>query len=140
MNNQIKFISLLAVLFSFLIVFPNALQADTKEQIRERMKKRFPEIQMLKKDNKIGETYLGLVAIISNKDTAKVKIKLIVTAENNDRKMLYELIAKAQKTTPEVVAKTNAMRIFKKAKPKEMFKNKKDVWQQKKDIKRKPKN
>ncbi len=139
MNNPNKFIFQLAVLFSFLIFFSNTLQADTKEEIRERMKKRFPEIQMLKKDNKIGETYLGLVEIISEKDTTKTKIKLIVAAENNDRKMLYELIAKAQKTTPEVVAKTNALRIIRKAKPKAMFKNNKDVWQQKKNIKRKPK-
>lgn len=139
MSKQKKFLFQLVVLFSFLIFSANMVQADTREEIKERMKKRFPEIQKLKKENKIGETYLGLVEIISDKDTAETEIRLVVDAENRDREMLYELIAKAQKTTPEVVAKTNALRIFRKASLKAMFKNKDDAWREKKEIKIKPK-
>ena len=128
------FVSYILVL---LIGTPSAMAWDTKGQIKNRMKKRYPEIQELKKSVKIGETYLGLVRPVNDKDAKNKGIMEIVTAENSDREMLYEIIAKQNKTTPETVAKTNAHRIFEKAGSDVYFMTKDENWHKKKDLMKK---
>ena len=110
---------------------------DTKGEIKVRMKERFAALQELKKEDKIGETYLGLVEPLSEKIAKNEKIMKTVNAENADRSMLYEIIAKENKTKPELVGRANALRIFKKAKPNAFFKRgEKEIWKKKKDFKK----
>ena len=113
----------------------NAAGQDAKEQIRGRMKERYPALVKAKSEGKIGETAPGLVEIIAEKDAKNETLKKLVEAENADRKQLYEMIAKDTKTSPEVVGKQNALRIFEKAEGDENFKGEDGKWRQKKDLK-----
>lgn len=113
-----------------------ALTADSKDDIKARAKKRYPELKKLKEAGKIGETYLGFVEPFTKKAAKIEQVKKIVLAENADREKLYAIIAKEMKTSVEVVAKNNAIRIFKKAGDEEYFKGKDGKWRQKKSMKK----
>jgi uncharacterized protein YdbL (DUF1318 family) len=112
-----------------------ALPQDAKEQIRGRMKERYPALLKAKTEGKIGETVAGLVEIISEKDAKIETLKKLADDENADRKQLYAIIAGDTKTTPEAVGKQNALRLFEKAEGGEFFKGEDGKWKQKKDLK-----
>ena len=103
------------------------------DSIKATMSKRYEQLKKLKKD-KIGETYLGYVEAINSEYAKDENVVKIISDENTDREKLYQIIAKETKTTPEVVGKNNASRIFKKAGDKECFKDKEGTWRQKKDL------
>ena len=97
------------------------------KEIKERMKTRLPTIVELKNAGIIGENYLGYLEYIG---TTK-KNEDVVSAENKDRKIVYEAIAKKQDTTAELVGKRRAIQIFEKADPGEWLKNESGKWYQK---------
>ncbi len=130
-------INIATLLTYILLIFTGASVAstiDTWDEIKERMKKRSPELHKLKEESKVGENYLGLVEAVSPKDTSDKNIMNLVTEENADRTLLYERIATENKTTPELVARTNALRIFEKAEPNDFFMTKNEKWVRKKDL------
>ena len=97
------------------------------KEIKERMKTRLPTIVELKNAGIIGENYLGYLEYIG---TTK-KNEDVVSAENKDRKIVYEAIAKKQDTTAELVGKRRAIQIFEKADPGEWLKKENGKWHQK---------
>lgn len=113
----------------------DAAAQDAKDQIRERMRSRYPALVKAKTAGAIGETALGFVEIVSPKDAADETLKKLAEAENADRKQLYEIIAADTKTTAEAVGKHNALRLFEKAAENELFKGEDGKWRAKKDLK-----
>ena len=77
--------------------------------IKERFKKRLPEIVALKKQGIIGETNRGYLAFVKKKGDSRAKA--LVQAENRDRRTVYQAIAKQQGVAVEVVEKRRALQI-----------------------------
>ena len=83
-------------------------------QIKERMKKRLPLIEKLKKAGKVGENnrgYLHPMVKLSKKELELVK------QENADRKYVYTYLAKKVHVPVEKVEKLRAEQIRKRAAP-----------------------
>ena len=81
--------------------------------IKERFKKRLPEIVALKKQGIIGETNRGYLAFIQHEGDPRAKS--LVKAENRDRRAVYQAIAKQQGVAVEVVEKRRALQIAQKS-------------------------
>ena len=122
-----KFKKIIAVVYVLAlgILISNAYSADG---IKQRMIDRLPEINNLKGRGIIGENNLGFLEFIgSQKEKADV-----VAAENNDRKSVYEAIAKNQGTTVEVVGQHRAIQIADKALAGEWLQDANGKWYKKK--------
>ena len=116
-------------------VAQGAVAQDAKEQIRVRMKERYPALMKAKTEGKIGENIAGMVEIVAEKDAKNEVLKKLADEENAGRKALYAIIAADTKTTAEAVGKQNALRLFEKAEGGEYFKGEDGKWKQKKDLK-----
>lgn len=92
--------------------------------IKERMKKRLPEIADLKAKGIIGEDNRGYLGFVTGNRVNEA----LITAENKDRKLIYSHLAKQQNTTLEVVEKIQAQRKAKKARPGEFIQNPDGKW------------
>jgi uncharacterized protein YdbL (DUF1318 family) len=115
---------LLLALISILILCSLNLYA---QGIKERMQERLPSIVELKKAGVVGENNLGYLEFVG----AEKKGEDIVTAENDDRKKVYEAIAKQSETTIELVGERRAKQIAEKADPGEWLKDEAGKWYQK---------
>jgi len=108
--------------------------------LKEEMRKRFPTLQALKSQSKIGETYQGRAepvkpAFLNGSVTVNGKtmtVKQLLSDENTARKAVYAIIAKRVKTKASVVAASAAKRNFARAKSGEWLLIKADTWQKKK--------
>jgi uncharacterized protein YdbL (DUF1318 family) len=125
----------IAVLAVILLSSVSLFAQSSKDDIKKRMKERYPVITDLKEKGKIGETHLGYVEMIDAKNEKDEALQTIVSDENADRELLYKIIAEQTETKPDQVGKQNALRIFQKAEDDEYFKAADDVWRQKKDMK-----
>lgn len=112
----------------FLIGFLIAATTAMADDIKTRMKNRLPEIVELKAQGIVGENNRGYLEFIGGK---KAKPD-VVAAENEDRKAVYEAIAKQQGTTAELVGKRRALQIAQKADPGEWVQDANGNWIQKK--------
>jgi len=71
--------------------------SEEKQAILDRMRARLPEVRRLKEDLVIGETHLGLLAVVSEsaperQDAAyAATARSVVAAENQDRLAFYEI-------------------------------------------------
>ena len=122
-----KLKKVIAVVFVFVlgILISDAYSSDS---IKQRMIDRLPVINNLKGRGIIGENNLGFLEFIgSQKEKADV-----VAAENDDRKSVYEAIAKNQGTTVEVVGQHRAIQIADKALAGEWFQDANGKWYKKK--------
>jgi uncharacterized protein len=115
---------LLLALISILIICSSTLYA---QGIKERMQERLPSIVELKKAGIVGENNLGYLEFVG----ADKKGEDIVTAENDDRKKVYEVIAKQSETTIDLVGQRRAKQIAEKADPGEWLKDDTGKWYQK---------
>lgn len=139
-----------ALLAAFLIVpafaqeppKPAPAPQDPRVELKQRMGARYPMLEQLRDAGKIGETQLGEVKLVKAshgseqvdaKDASKGTVTELVDAENKDRRAVYALIAKQEKTTPAEVAKQNAMRNLEKAKPDHWIEVK-GQWVQRKSV------
>ena len=94
------------------------------KEVKARMAERLPVIMELKQKGSVGENKLGLLEFVgAAKDMADV-----VEAENKDRKMVYNAIAKKTGTTPEIVGQRRAQQI---AGSGEWLKDESGKWRQK---------
>ena len=116
------------ILLILLIGFLIAGTAATADDIKTRMKNRLPEIIELKAQGIVGENNQGYLEFVGGQ---KAKPD-VVTAENEDRKIVYEAIAKQQGTTAELVGKRRALQIAQKAGPGEWIQDSGGKWMQKK--------
>jgi uncharacterized protein YdbL (DUF1318 family) len=120
-----KIIAILAV-FILGIMITDVYSAS--DSIKQRMISRLPVIKALKDQGIVGENNTGFLEFVGNrKEKADV-----VAAENKDRKLVYEAIAKQQGTTAEVVGKHRAIQIAGKAQTSEWLQDANGKWYQKK--------
>lgn len=119
------------VLFAVIALSPAMTKADAMSDLQARFKERLPQVTAAKQAGTIGETAAGYMEFVKGEASADAAAKQLVTAENNDRKELYKLIAAKENTTPEKVAILNAQRNFGKAKPGEWLKGPDGQWKQK---------
>lgn len=81
------------------------------QDIKTRMHDRLPAILSLKSAGVIGENNQGYLSILK----PPIDQEIIVTEENNDRRIIYEAIARKQGTTSELVGRRRALQIAEKA-------------------------
>jgi uncharacterized protein YdbL (DUF1318 family) len=101
--------------------------AAVAQGIRERMKERLPVIVELKKAGMVGENSKGYLEFVG----AQKKNEDVVSAENSDRKKVYEAIAKKEETTADKVGSRRAKQIAEKAGPGEWLKDAGGKWYKK---------
>ena len=117
-------IAILAVLILGLLITNGH---SSSQAIKQRMIERLPVITALKAKGLVGEDNLGYLQFIGQKKENEA----VVTAENKDRQMVYEAIAKQQGTTVELVGKHRAIQIANKAQPGEWLQDANGKWYQK---------
>jgi len=115
--------ALFIILITFLFMISQAYSASVKERMRSRL----PEINLLKVAGIIGENNKGLIVF---KKASKQHTDLI-SAENRDRLLVYKKIAEQQKTTPEIVGQRRALQISEKAASGTWLQDKTGKWFQK---------
>ncbi len=97
------------------------------DDVKTRMKNRLPDIVQLKSQGLVGENSKGYLAHVTAKKTGQN----IIDAENQDRKMVYALIAKQQGVSLERVETLRASQIVKKANPGEFLQKPNGTWYKK---------
>jgi uncharacterized protein YdbL (DUF1318 family) len=95
--------------------------------IKTRIKNRLPRIIELKAAGIVGENNQGFLAFIGGNTSEQA----LVDAENKDRQLVYDAIAKQQGTTADVVGRRRALQIADKAKPGEWIQDAGGKWSQK---------
>lgn len=115
-----------------LLTLAPVFAGDSKDDLKKRFEARHAQLLQLKRNGVIGETYLGFVEAI--KGDAGEAANTLMSAENADRRALYQIVAEEENSTPEQVGAQSAIVKFKKAGPNEWFKGKDGVWRQKKDM------
>jgi len=109
-----------------LIVFAAGAFPSAKE-IQARMLARLPEIKALKDKGLVGENNQGLLEFVGQQKEKQD----VVAAENQDRAMVYEAIAKQQGITVELVGKHRAVQIADKARTGEWLQDANGKWYKK---------
>lgn len=95
--------------------------------LKERMLARLPAINALKAQGLVGEDNKGYLAFV----TASREKEDVVTAENSDRRQVYDAIAKQQATSVDLVGSRRAGQIAELAKPGEWLQNGDGTWYRK---------
>jgi uncharacterized protein YdbL (DUF1318 family) len=128
----------LMVAMLLLVCLAGVARADDRaddqalRELKQRFMERFPTLVHLRREGKIGETWDGWTRPVRdeyrrlrltsdgridddqsprNNDDRKTVGELL-DEENADRTTLYRIIARKQSTTPQVVARRNAQRLF----------------------------
>lgn len=97
------------------------------KEIKQRMIARLPVIKALKGQGIVGENNRGYLQFVGQKKEKEE----VVTAENKDRKLVYQAIAKQQGTTAAVVGQHRAVQITNKAQPGEWLQDASGKWYKK---------
>jgi len=115
-----------------------AAQSVSKAQLRQQFEQRYAQLQQLKKDGAVGETWEGSVAALAPSGAAASDVAAFVEQENHLRTLLYQLLADELKAdlaepersmmTPTVVAERNARRNFEKAAANEQLRVAEGIW------------
>ena len=125
MHRKNVLITICSVIAILGIVAPSAWGGA--KEIKARMAERLPVIMELKQKGIVGENNLGLLEFVgAAKDMADV-----VEAENKDRKVVYNAIAKKTGTTPEIVGQRRAQQIADIAGSGEWVQDETGQWKQK---------
>jgi hypothetical protein len=117
-RNLWKMISLLML---FLLLLSPCALADA---IKDRMLQRLPAIADLKTKGIIGEGNRGYLGYV----TGNRVMEDVIAAENADRKTVYEIFAKQQNTSLDVVETVQGTRKAEKANPGEFYQNREGQW------------
>jgi uncharacterized protein len=96
-----------AVMIVALVFTAAMVPAQDLGAVRARMAERLPQIDALKAAGAIGEDNKGYVAVREAKDNAAQA----VSAENADRRAVYDSIAKQTGSSADVVGRQRAQRI-----------------------------
>ena len=114
----------LALLFSCTL----AVNADTREDIQNRMKDRRDAVVNLLATASVGENNVGFLQELKKVSEADTQT---VTDENADRKQVYALLAKETKTTEANVGKQRAKQIASRAPAGTMIQQADGKWKKK---------
>jgi uncharacterized protein YdbL (DUF1318 family) len=117
-------LAILLMIFSLAVFCGMAWGQDIKERMRERL----PVIVDLKARGIVGENNQGYLAHLKGQSEKKS----VVDAENEDRKLVYQVIAKKQGIAADLVGQRRALQIAEKAKAGDWLQNDKGAWYQKK--------
>lgn len=101
----------------------------TAQTIQKNMKQRQGTINALLAKGVVGEANTGFLAV---RGTLSEEEQKLVDAENQDRKTVYEAIAKQQKATAAQVGVRRARQIAQRAAKGTWLQDEKDNWSQKK--------
>lgn len=123
-----KHLGLLLVLIGTLLLPLTAQAAPSAQTIKANMKKRLPAITALLESGALGEAATGFLAIRGELSAAD---KSLVAAENADRKLIYEAIARKEQASAQLVGERRAKQIFDRAKPGTWLQDEKGNWKQK---------
>ena len=93
-------------------------------QIKASMKARLPKVEALKSQAVLGENNLGYITVLKNSANATV----LAAAENKDRKVIYNALAKKLRTTAALVGKRRAKQIASRAPKGQMIQDAKGKW------------
>ena len=123
-----------------LVVWPSVASARSKDEVVASMKARYPALVKLLAAGKVGETHKGLPdAVKSSYLTEKVEAKgktitiaQFIKDENADRTEYFQIAAKANNTTPEVIAKNYAQHRQSRLKSGEYWQREDGSWVRKK--------
>jgi uncharacterized protein YdbL (DUF1318 family) len=116
----------------------NGKDTPAKQELKEKFKKRLPEINKLKDSGEIGETWEGYLEAVDKSFEDDKDLRKLVDDENSDRRKLYKLISEEtaegdKKLSPEQVGRRNAIRNLKRARGDDYLKIKEGRWIQKRD-------
>jgi len=98
------------------------------EDIKTRMQQRLPTIVQMKAEGIIGENNKGFLEFVPG---AARRNEDIVIAENRDRQMVYEAIARQQNTSADLVGKRRAIQIAQNAVAGEWLQDSSGRWYKK---------
>ena len=124
MHNRKTVVSLLLLVFSLFTLQAWAAGAD---DIKERMRQRLPAINSLKDQGSIGEDSQGYLQF-RGKDQSQ---KDLLAAENQDRRAVYQEIAKKEGAQPGLVGQRRAQQIEEIGKTGHWFQKADGTWHQK---------
>lgn len=114
------------------LLFSPALHAVAQEEsldvIQDRMADRVEAIETLKSYKVLGISYDGFLQPLKAMTPEQ---RDLVLAENEDRKMVYEAIAKEVGSTAKKVGQRRAQQLYKKAEPGTWLQDSKGEWYQK---------
>lgn len=119
--NTRKLLNRVLFLMIFLLLSSSYVAAD---DIKDRMIKRLPAIADLKTKGIIGEDSRGYLGFVTGNRT----MEDVIAAENADRKTVYEVFAKQQNTSLEIVETVQGARKAEKANPGEFYQNREGQW------------
>ena len=101
---------MMAFFIAFSLISGGALAGDS---IKDRMLSRVPELNALKAKGVLGENSKGYLEFVGGQPE---KVSL-VESENDDRRQVYEAIAKQQGTSADLVGQRRALQIGESAEP-----------------------
>lgn len=99
--------------------------------MRTRFEKRLPELMAAKKAGRIGETVDGFVDAINPADNSDTALGLLVKAENADRLVYYQAIARNSQSSLAYVGELSGMKRFEAASAGEFLRYRDGTWKQK---------
>ena len=109
------------LLMIFLLLSSPCVLADA---VKDRMLQRLPAIADLKTKGIIGEGNRGYLGYV----TGNRVMEDVIAAENADRKTVYEIFAKQQNTSLDVVETVQGARKAEKTNPGEFYQNREGQW------------
>lgn len=115
------------IVASVMALFLLSTGTGTAQDIKARMKERLPQVLALKAKGLVGENNQGYLQFVS----AAKEQEDLVAAENADRRMAYEAIAKQQGTPVDLVGKRRALQLVEMAGPGEWLQNDAGQWYKK---------
>lgn len=113
MKNVIRLPMLLAAAVALLCAATN-VTAQTKQELQERFRQRAKQVQQLKTDRLVGETWMGYLEPVKDQALEKDAAALM-REENADRRTLYEILAREERTSVEEVEVSAGDRFIKRA-------------------------
>jgi uncharacterized protein len=123
MKNRIFVVSFL-MLTAFLFIMSSVSSA---QDIKARFKDRLPQIIELKSKGIIGETNQGYLDYVGGVR----EMQDVVEAENRDRRIVYEEIAKQQGVSAQAVGQRRALQLRDLANPGDWVQNDAGAWYRK---------
>ncbi|MCG8565436.1 MAG: YdbL family protein [Desulfobacterales bacterium] len=115
---------MLQIVLALVLVWSGTALAKDLNQIKQGMKQRLPAIVALKAKGVVGENNQGYLSFVGGKK----ENPQLVAQENNDRKIIYSLIAKQQNVAVDLVAKRRAIKLAQQAKPGEYIQKADGAW------------
>jgi uncharacterized protein YdbL (DUF1318 family) len=127
------------LLFFSLAMNATAAAPQSRAELKDRFEQRYPELNRLKNQGKVGETTNGFVEPVKKDSELEKEAQELIKVENADRRKLYDaisakLVKEGKNVSPDKVAERNARRNYMNAKGSDFLKSKDGVWVQRRDV------